>query len=157
MKQNISWDKYNWTNKNTVTFDQIKEIHKLIVKFGLENSKPTNIPIDPGYIKLADDEYLLTNNTNYSQAMGSLFYISTTSRPDIRAVVNIFSHWNECLRVKDWETEKRTIKYLKTTIKINKFSKTCFKGIFWFELENNTSDRKLTSENMFTLGNNAIF
>lgn len=44
--------------------------------------------------KLADDENLLINNTNYRLAMKALLFILTVSRPDISAAVSILSHRN---------------------------------------------------------------
>lgn len=72
--------------------------------------------MEPGYVKLADDENLLPYNTKYRQAVGALLYISTISKPDISAAVNILSRTNERPREKDSKAVKRTIRYLKTTM-----------------------------------------
>ena len=44
--------------------DQANKIDELIVKFGLEDPKPTNIPMDPGYVKTVDKGNLLPDNTS---------------------------------------------------------------------------------------------
>ncbi|CAL1293062.1 unnamed protein product [Larinioides sclopetarius] len=105
-------------DNNKMTIDQTNKIQELITKFGLENSKPTYTPMEPGYIKTIDNDNLLKNDVKYRQAVGALLYISTVTRPDISAAVNILSRRNEKPRAKDWEAVKRTIRYLKTTINL---------------------------------------
>ena len=99
-----------------MTFDQTNKIHELIVEFGLEDSKPTKILMEPVYVKRVDEEHLLSDNTKYRQVVVTLFFIATVSRPDISVAVNILYRRKECPRAKDWEPVKRTILYLNTAI-----------------------------------------
>lgn len=79
------------------------------------DSKPCNTPMEPDYLKFVDDDKLLPDNNKYFQAMGELLYISSVTRPDISVAINTLSRRNENRRDKDWNANKRVIKYLKTT------------------------------------------
>ena len=46
----------NRLNKGIMTLDQTNKINDLILKFGLEDSKPTDISLEPGYVKTVDDK-----------------------------------------------------------------------------------------------------
>ena len=50
----------NRPNQGIMTLDQTNKIHELIVKFGLEDSKPTDIPMKPGYVKTVNKENCFT-------------------------------------------------------------------------------------------------
>lgn len=64
----------------------------------MKDAKPCDTPIEPGYLNLDDEENLLPNNTKYRQAIGTLLYIGTITRPDISAAINILSLRNEKLK-----------------------------------------------------------
>lgn len=112
-------------------------------------------------MKINDDEKLLPDNTKYRQAVGALLYISTVSRPDISAAVNILSRRNEHPRAKDWEAVKRTIRYLKTTINLKltytDVEKPVLRAYADSDWASDPKDRKSTSGNLFLLGNNPIY
>ncbi|CAL1265951.1 unnamed protein product [Larinioides sclopetarius] len=143
-----------------MTHDQTNKIQELITKFSLENSKPTYTPMEPGYIKTIDNNNLLKDNVKYRQAVGALLYISTVTRPDISAAVNILSLRNEKPRAKDWEAVKRTIRYLKTTVNLkltfNTSEQPVLRAYADSDWANDPTDRKSTSGNLFMLGNNPI-
>ena len=83
------------TKDGNYALDQENKINEIIEKFNLSDSKPCETPMEPGYLNLEDEENLLPQNTQYRQAIGSLLYIATISRPDICAAINILSCKNQ--------------------------------------------------------------
>lgn len=61
-------------NKNYFMLDQESYINKVAEKFGLTNSKQSNVPINPSYHKDPCDELYLDVN-KYRAAIGCLLYI----------------------------------------------------------------------------------
>ncbi|KAK9753068.1 hypothetical protein QE152_g3694 [Popillia japonica] len=68
--------------------------------------------------------YRTDKNVPYREAVGSLMFLATTSRPDIMYAVNVISrhvnnpqtrHWEE---TRHWEAVKHILRYLKGTRKL---------------------------------------
>lgn len=56
---------------------------------------------------------LLGNEIPYRQAVGSLIYLATATRPDLAYAISIVSENLENPRTSDWCAVKRIFKYLK--------------------------------------------
>jgi hypothetical protein len=86
--------------ENTMIINQRNYIEKLINQFkNLKDSKSVDIPIQPNH-KLTSDltnetEELrqLVDPTTYRQAIGSLIYLMTATRPDISYAVSFLSRF----------------------------------------------------------------
>ncbi|GBN79737.1 hypothetical protein AVEN_56089-1 [Araneus ventricosus] len=89
------------TNERNFALNQKNKIEEIVEKFNLKEAKPSNIPMDPNYLKQEGEDDLLPNNTQYRKAVGALLYIATVSRPDIAVAVNILSRRNEKPRERD--------------------------------------------------------
>ena len=84
----------------------------------------------------------------YAQAMGSLMYVMTSTRPDIFHAVGLVSRYKSNLGMAHWQVVKRIFRYLQGT----KGTKLCF-GIIDLEIIGHTDaefagdvdDRKSTS------------
>lgn len=138
-----------------------RKINELVKSFELENSKSVLIPMRPEYLKIPDDENLLPNNTKYQSLVGSLLYISNTTRPDICAAVNFICRRTNSPRKSDWEAAKQILKYLKSTINLKmKFLKgdnkvlECYVDADW---AGEIRGRKSTSGCLITLGKNPVY
>ena len=94
--------------------NQEKYIDEVVIKSGLEDSKFSKYPLDPGYEKLVSTEKL-GDNKEYQKLIGMLLYISTNTRPDISASVSILSQKIKDPTKIDLNEVKRIIKYLKGT------------------------------------------
>ena len=81
----------------------------------LQVAKPSNIPLDQAYMSTKDESPVLTDNSTYRAAIGSLLYISTNTRLDIAAVTSILSRKVSKPTVRDWNEVKRVMRYLKGT------------------------------------------
>ncbi len=66
-------------------------IKKKLAEFWLADSKPSNVPMDPGYGKRQEGRQLMANKEVYKKAIGSLLYLSTNTRPDIAVATSILA------------------------------------------------------------------
>ncbi|GBM97221.1 Retrovirus-related Pol polyprotein from transposon TNT 1-94 [Araneus ventricosus] len=148
------------TKEGNFALNQKNKIEEIVEKFNLKEAKPTNIPMDPNYLKQEGEDDILPNNTQYRKAVGALLYIATVSRPDIAVAVNILSRRNEKPRERDWNAVKRIIRYLKTTAElkliINMDKEPILTAFCDADWANDKSDRKSTSGSVFKLGNCTI-
>lgn len=96
--------------------NQSDYIKNILTRFGLQEAKPSNIPMDTGYQKHRKETPLMQNNEKYQQLIGTLLYLSVNTRPDIAASVSIMSQFNRCPTEMDWTEVKRICRYLKGTI-----------------------------------------
>ncbi|XP_053596156.1 uncharacterized protein LOC128668030 [Microplitis demolitor] len=93
---------------------QRKYINKIIENARLTEAKGSNMPMDPGYMKMRD---MTPNifNTTYQKLIGSLLYLSVNTKPDITAPVAILSQHIKDTKQQDWNEIQRIIRYLKNT------------------------------------------
>ena len=92
-----------------------KYIDQKLQEFSLTDSRPSSIPVDPGYQKRQEVDVLMSNKDVYRRAIGSLLYLSTNTRPDIAVGTSILSRRVENPREADWVEVKRIFRYLKGT------------------------------------------
>jgi len=65
-------------------FLSIKAMEKILAKFNMSNAKAVTIPADPHTILHPyEEEETLNNYVPFREAVGSLMFIATISRPDI--------------------------------------------------------------------------
>lgn len=57
-----------------------------------------------------------TSERTYREAVGSLLFLATVSRPDIAHAVNVTSRFVERRSKAHWNAVKRIIKYIKGTL-----------------------------------------
>ena len=88
-------------------------IESILQKFGMENAKPVNTPVDTG-IKLvkSTDESEGVDETLYQSAVGSLLYLSIGTRPDITYAVSSVAKFCADPSKQHLTAVKRTIHYL---------------------------------------------
>ena len=108
----------------TLTISQPNYVEKVLRKFGMENCKPVSTPLEPGrrFQQLSPNDEPFDVQT-YQQAIGSLTYVSTATRPDIAAAVGVLSQYMSKPSKDHWTGVKRILRYLKGTLKYGlKFS-----------------------------------
>jgi len=91
-------------------------IESKLEKFNLTDSKPSHIPVDPGYQKRTEVQVEAKNKDIYRSAIGALNYLATNSRPDISVGTSILSRHVNDPKESDWVEVKRIYRYLKYTI-----------------------------------------
>ena len=94
---------------------QQKYIEEKLHDFDLEDSRPSNIPMDPGYQKRQEVPEDMTDRELYRRAIGSLLYLAVNTRPDIAVSTSILSRHVENPKQADWIEVKRIFRYLKKT------------------------------------------
>jgi hypothetical protein len=77
-------------------------------------------PAEPG-LKLSQNMLQKNNKekeemkqTQYKEVVGALFYISTTTRPDVSYAESQVAKFNHNLEVQHWKTAKMIFRYLGT-------------------------------------------
>ena len=139
--------------------DQEKYLEKVLKKFNyMDQCKALSMPICTRQI-LSKDMYPHTNKdisemkkVPYAQAIGSLIYAMTSTRPDICHAVGLVSRYQANLGKAHWQAIKKNFRYLKDTIII----KLCF-GLDDLDITRYTNtdfagdldDRKSISGNVF--------
>lgn len=77
-------------------------IQKTVDRFGMSNANPVNVP----------------ENIPYRQLIGSLLFISLSTRPDVTFAVNYLSQFQNSYSKVHFERLKRVLRYLKCTLKL---------------------------------------
>ena len=100
-----------------LTISQPNYIKNMLVKFRMDNCKPVGTPLEMGvkFYNLSDDD-LPFNIKLYQQAIGSLTYAATASRPDIAVAVGTLAKYMSNPSEKHWSGIKRIFRYLQGTI-----------------------------------------
>jgi len=93
---------------------QRKHIYNILKTYGLKDAKGSKTPLSVGYESLEDNRPL-QNIKKFQSLIGSLLYIATSTRPDIKASVAILSKKLNNPTETDWIEAKRIARYLKYT------------------------------------------
>lgn len=134
--------------KGNFMLSQSKYISKIVETANLSDAKPSKYPIDPGYYKI-EDENFLTDNSEYRKLIGMLLYLTTHSRPDIAASVSILSQKVSKPNQTDMTEVKRIIKYLKGTqsLKLRLSNDLCDQNLIAYSDANWAEDKSTRRSN----------
>lgn len=99
--------------KDCISIDQERFVDKLLYKFGLENCKSVETPMEIN-LKL-EKRKNIDSKFPYQQLIGSLMYLSVLTRPDISYCISYLSQFNNCNTETHWKHAKRVLKYLSCT------------------------------------------
>jgi transposase InsO family protein len=100
-----------------VTLHQRGYIKDMLARFGMSECKPVATPVEPG-TKLIKKQRQSNEELRfpYRELLGSLTYLSTTTRPDISFAVSHLGQFNNCYGEDHWTAAKRVLRYLKGTV-----------------------------------------
>ncbi|KFD60147.1 LOW QUALITY PROTEIN: hypothetical protein M514_27675 [Trichuris suis] len=137
------------------------KIAEMPKEHGMLEPKTATTPMETGYLNsLLDKSKTLPNNKRYRQAIGSLLYLATVSRPDIAMAVGLLCRRVEAPTEREWKSVKRVMRYLATTIdrKLhlssgNEMELQCYVDAEW---AGDKTDRKSTSGYVFKLGKSPV-
>lgn len=106
-----------WTSSG-IFVSQSEFVTRLLQRFKCVDVNPASTPIEIGMV--TDRENMvgdkpLSKLVPYREAVGSLLYLATMSRPDLSFSVNYLSRFNSCPMVSHWKMVKRVFQYLKGT------------------------------------------
>ena len=89
-------------------------VTNILQRFGMQNCKPVNTPICLEGNSMKQSESV--NQTLYREMIGALLFISTRTRPDISAAVNVLARRTSYPRKDNLVAVKRVFRYLKGTV-----------------------------------------
>ena len=148
-----------------IMIHQKNYIEKLINQYkNLNASKPVDIPMQLYKLTIeltdeTDELRQLIDPTIYRQAIGSLIYLMTSTRPDISFAVSLLSRFMQKPRELHWRFLKRLLRYIKTTnfcsLVFKKNNKMCMPkliGLTDSDYAGSLDDRKSTSGYAFNYG-----
>jgi hypothetical protein len=108
-------------NAGIITLTQTAYITDIVHKFHLQNSKPVATPMECRS-RLSAQDCATTPMARadmelcpYREAVGSLMYLMTSTRPDIAAPVGFLSRYLSCPGRRHWEAAQRVLKYVNAT------------------------------------------
>lgn len=140
---------------------QRQKVIQMLKEYGMADCRPASTPMETGFPAMnAEDSPQLPNNNKYRQAIGSLLYLATVSRPDIALAVGYLCRKVSTPTEKDWSSVKRVLRYLSGTkdqkLRFSSTAKSelvCYCDADW---AGDKVDRKSTSGYLFQLGTSTI-
>lgn len=70
-------------SQDGVSLNRKAYIQKLLIRYGLQDAKPSTVPLDPGFIQTKEEQTeALPNNRQFSSLIGGLLCIAVNTRPD---------------------------------------------------------------------------
>ncbi len=133
----------------------------LLETFGMQDSKPVSTPVDTStkLTKATDDDNCI-DQQKYQSAIGSLMYLSVSTRPDISYAVSNLARYSSKPKRDHWTALKHLLRYLKGTPKhgilyTKNGSNTCV-GYTDADWAGDVNDRKSTSGYVFLVSGGAI-
>lgn len=97
---------------------QAAYVKRLLNKFGMDDCHPVSTPLDRHFQMSPlshSNECKRAGNVPFREAVGSLMYLVTGSRPDIAYAVGVVSRYLENPLEIHWNAIKRIFRYLKGT------------------------------------------
>lgn len=153
------------TDFGTISINQRRYIEDMLTKFGLDNCKTVNTPMDINQ-KISsemspstDSEKEEMKNIPYRECIGSLLFASQISRPDISYAVNLLSRYCENPGRGHWIAVKRILRYLKGTREYHLvYGQETSELIGYCDADwaGDIDQRKSTTGYLFTYGGGAI-
>lgn len=155
--------KYNC--KGSMFISQKHYIENIIKRFNMTDTNAVCVPADPHttFTEFNKESKSVKENVPYKEAIGSLMFLTTISRPDIAFAVGVLSRYAENPTKAHSNGVKGVIKYLKGTLNygleykqindINKFKILVFSDA---DFAGDCDTRKSTSGLIVKLGNNLI-
>lgn len=133
-----------------VKMSQERYVKKILERFEMQNCKSRETPCEPK-LDYTENAEKFKQPRQYRQAVGSLIYLSTCTRPDITYVVSKLSQHFSQPTVEHWNTVKHVFRYLKGTteqglyFRKNTTEKLGLKVYFEASWASNLTDRRSTS------------
>ena len=108
--------------KREIALSQRQYIIDALVRFNMSDCNPIGTPMDPG-AKLSSsmspqtpEERKLMENIPYLNAVGTLQYLATSTRPDISYAVGVLARFNKNPGIEHWKAVKHLFRYLKGSL-----------------------------------------
>ena len=144
--------------RNEITLIQRKYINDALKRYGMYDAKGVNTPGNVNeQLTLGETSYDV--GVPYRELIGTLMYLSVTSRPDIMNRVVYLAQFASAYQHEHWIAAKRILRYLKETINLGlTFRKGSFNLTGYADADwgSDINDRKSYTGYVFILSNAAI-
>jgi len=87
----------------------------LLEQFGMGAARPNKLPMAAKTTLMRTGEHMLEESTRYSELVGSLLYLSTTTRPDIVFAAGVLARYMNNPEEQHWVAAKGVLRYLAGT------------------------------------------
>ena len=101
-------------SEGQVTMTQERYANKILSRFGMKDCKPRETPCE-SKLEFSDNAEKLADSRIYREAVGSLVYLATCTRPDLSFVVSKLSQHLAEPSEEHWNTVKHVFRYLRGT------------------------------------------
>jgi transposase InsO family protein len=110
--------------KQTISLLQRQYIQNKLEEFGMADCYAVGTPMDPGVCLSLEQspktiaEKMEMEKVPYMNAVGSLMYLATTTRPDIAYTAGVLARFCSNPGIAHWKAVKHLLRYLKGTINL---------------------------------------
>lgn len=148
----------------TIKLAQTAAIKDLLHRYSMDMSKTRRLPLSTADILTKDGEPLDVTVTPYSPLVGSLLYISVTTRPDIAQAVGVLSKYMSAPTTDHWRIAKGVLRYLASATDLglvfgrqsSNRSSTGLEGFCDSDYAGDVDSRRSTTGYVFTYNGTAI-
>lgn len=102
--------------KDTITLDQSFYTSRILTRFDMHTCKPIATPRQANDHHATKDQSPFEDKVTYRSLVGSLMYLSSSTRPDISYSVSLIAQKVESPTQQDWSDAKRILRYLQGTL-----------------------------------------
>jgi len=138
-----------------IMLGQKQYILNMLKTYGMEDCKPTNVPLDAGHQVACLSNCKRADCKAYQSIIGALMYLSLVARPDITHSVVKLAQMNKDPHVEHMTAAKNILRYLKFSINLKllfRASGTSLEAYADADWGGNKVDRKSFSGFVFYLG-----
>ena len=99
----------------TLTLSCVGVTAALLEQFGMGAARPNKLPMAVNTTLMRTGELLMEDSTRYSELVGSLLYLSATTRPDIAYAAGVLARYMNNPEEQHWVAAKGVLRYLSGT------------------------------------------
>ena len=100
----------------SISLSQRKYAREVLVRFGMEDSKPQSTPLEVGVSLSKKEGTTLEDTSEYSEVLGSPMYLACNTRPDLCHSVSMLARFMSQPTDLHWQALKRILRYLKGSV-----------------------------------------
>lgn len=161
LKQIVGMEVERDWERGTLKLSQSQYIKKILDRFGMSNSHPVKMPLDPNVALTKTPEGVQNDIPEYRAAISSLMYAAIGTKPEIAYAVQKLSQYTSNPSPEHWTAVKRVFRYLKGTQDLgilygtsnNSTEPVGYSDADW---GSNSDDRKSISGHVFMLAGGPI-
>jgi len=101
-----------------LTLSNLGHIMALLQEFGMDTCTPNKTAMASGLRMSKTEENLLPDGNRYAELIGSLLYLSKTTRPDIASAVGVLSRFMSCPEQDHMRAAKIVLRYSRGTSRL---------------------------------------